>query len=246
MFDQMLESSPVKRGRRNPWAYFLSVVIQIFALGILILIPLLYTEALPKQEMLGWLVAPPPPPPPPPPPAAEPVKRVVRRVTMMDAGKLRAPTKIPKSVAIIKDEPIPQEDVGFGVVGGVPGGVPGGQAGGVLGGVLGGMPSPVAPPPRETPKRIRVSTGVQEAKLVRRIQPVYPPIAKQARIHGTVELEALIARDGTIQNLQVLNGHPLLAQSAVDAVRQWRYEPTLLNNEPVEVVTLINVVFRLN
>lgn len=243
----MLESSSRSRAQRNPWAYFLSLLVQSFLLGVLILIPLLYTEALPKQEMLGWLVAPPPPPPPPPPPAAkQPVKRVRRRVTLMKAGKLRAPTAIPKQVAIIKEEPMPEEDFAGGVVGGVPGGVPGGQMGGVLGGVLGGIRSAAPPPPPQTPKRIRVSSGVQEAKLVRRVQPVYPPIAKQARIQGVVQLEAVIAKDGTIQNLRVIQGHPLLVQAAVQAVQQWRYAPTLLNNEPVEVQTLINVVFKLN
>lgn len=246
MFDYMLESSPVKRGRRNPWAFMLSLVLQIFFITIMVLIPLLYTEALPKQEMLGWLVAPPPPPPPPPPPTQQPVKRIVRRVTLMEQGKLRAPRSIPKEVTIIKEEPMPSDMGAVGVVGGVPGGVPGGQMGGVLGGVLGGVSGPAPPPPPEPPKRIRVSTGVQEAKLIRRVQPRYPPIAKQARIQGTVQLEAVIAKDGTIQNLQVIQGHPLLAQAAIDAVSQWRYEPTLLNNEPVEVVTQVNVVFKLN
>lgn len=245
MFDYMLESSSARRRERNPWAFFLSTVVQIFLIGVVVLIPLLYTEALPKQAMMSWLVAPPPPPPPPPPPAeVQPVKRIIRRVTQMEAGKLRAPTKIPKKVAIIEEEPTPDAGV-FGVVGGVPGGVRGGQMGGVLGGVLGGVSGPVAPPP-PPPKRIRVSQGVQEAKVIRRVQPRFPPIAKQARIQGTVRLEAIIAKDGTIQNLQVLKGHPLLAQAAIDAVSQWRYEPTLLNNQPVEVVTLINVIFKLN
>jgi protein TonB len=242
MFDYMLESSLARRGKRNPWAYLLSLVVQSIVMGVMILIPLLYTEALPKQELLGFLVAPPPPPPPPPPPSAAPVK-VIRRVTQMEAGKLRAPKKIPKEIAIVKDEPIPEGMVG--VVGGVPGGVPGGQMGGVLGGVLGGVVAPPPPAP-EAPKRIRVSTGVQEAKLTNRVTPIYPPIAKQARIQGVVQLEAIIAEDGAIKNLRVVEGHPLLAQAALNAVSQWRYEPTLLNNEPVEVVTIINVVFKLN
>ena len=243
MFEYMLESSLVKRGKRNPWAYLLSLVVQIVVIGVMILIPLLYTEALPTHELLGFLVAPPPPPPPPPPAAAQPIQRIIRRVTQMEAGKLRAPKTIPKEIAIVKDEPIPEGMVG--VVGGVPGGVPGGQMGGVLGGVLGGLTGP-APPKPEAPKRIRVSTGVQEAKLTNRVTPVYPPIAKQARIQGVVQLEAIIAEDGSIQNLRVVEGHPLLAQSALNAVSQWHYEPTLLNNEPVQVVTIINVVFKLN
>ncbi|MGH9804522.1 MAG: energy transducer TonB [Candidatus Acidiferrales bacterium] len=244
MFDYMLESSPVKRARQSPWAYLISLTIQTLMIGVMILIPLLYTEALPQTMLSAILVAPPPPPPPPPPPAAvQPVKRI-KRVSLMEAGKLRAPREIPKEIAIIKDDPIPVDEGAFGVVGGVPGGVPGGQMSGVIGGVLGGIPSAAPPPP--TPTRIRVSTGVQEAKLIRKIQPNYPPIAKQARIQGTVQLEALISREGSIQNLRVLDGHPLLAQAAVEAVQQWRYEPTLLNNEPVEVVTIIHVIFKLN
>ncbi|MBI4466029.1 MAG: energy transducer TonB [Acidobacteria bacterium] len=241
MFDQLLESSTIQKKSRNPWAYGISLVVQTLMIGVMILIPLLYTEALPKQEMLSWLVAPPPPPPPPPPPAAEVVKRVVRKVSLMDAGKLRAPREIPREIAMIKEDPI-QDD--FGVVGGVPGGIPGGQLGGVIGGVLGGIPS-VAPPPQITPQRIRVSSGVQEAKILQKIEPVFPPIAKQARIQGTVRLEAIIAKDGSIQNLRVIEGHPLLVQAALQAVQQWRYQPTLLNNEPVEVVTFIDVIFRL-
>lgn len=241
MFDQLLESSTAQKKSRNPWAYGISLVVQTLMIGVMILIPLLYTEALPKQEMLSWLVAPPPPPPPPPPPAAEVVKRVVRKVSLMDAGKLRAPREIPREIAMIKEDPI-QDD--FGVVGGVPGGIPGGQIGGVIGGVLGGIPS-VAPPPQITPQRIRVSSGVQEAKILQKIEPVFPPIAKQARIQGTVRLEAIIAKDGSIQNLRVIEGHPLLVQAALQAVQQWRYQPTLLNNEPVEVVTFIDVIFRL-
>lgn len=244
MFEYMLESSPLKRKRRNPAAYAVSVGIQVTVLFVLILIPLLNPEALPKQDqMLGWLVAPPPPPPPPPPPAAAvPVKRI-KPVSLMDAGRLRAPSAIPKEIVELKDDM--GADTG-GVVGGVPGGVPGGQMGGVLGGVLGGIPSAVPPPPTPAaPKRVRVSSGVQEAKRINYVEPVFPPLAKQARISGTVQLEAIIARDGTIQNLRVVGGHPLLVQSAVQAVQQWRYEPTLLNNEPVEVVTQINVIFKL-
>jgi protein TonB len=75
---------------------------------------------------------------------------------------------------------------------------------------------------------------------------VYPPLARQARIQGTVRLQAIIAKDGTIQSLEVVSGHPLLVQSALDAVRQWRYQPTLLNGEPVEVSTTVDVIFTLS
>jgi protein TonB len=244
MFEALLESSPVKRKTRNPWAYFISLVVQTFFVGLLILIPLLYTEALPKQDMmLSWLAAPPPPPPPPPPPAAQPIRRAIKRVSQLDQGKLRAPREIPREIAIIKEDPI-EEDTG-GVVGGVPGGVPGGQMGGVLGGVLGGIPSAAPPPKPVAPQRIRISSGVQAAKKIHDVQPIYPPVARTARISGTVRLEAIIAKDGTIQNLRVVGqAHPLLIQAALQAVQQWRYEPTLLSGEPVEVETIIDVVFR--
>jgi protein TonB len=87
---------------------------------------------------------------------------------------------------------------------------------------------------------------VQAAKLVRQVTPVYPPLARQARISGIVRLEAVISRSGLIESLQVMSGHPLLTQAALDAVRQWVYQPTLLNNVPVEVLTQIDVNFKLS
>jgi protein TonB len=140
-----------------------------------------------------------------------------------------------------------------GVVGGVPGGVAGGQIGGVIGGIISSAPQvapPPPPPPVEkkvaAPKRIRVGGSVQKARLARRVQPQYPPLARQARIQGTVMLTAIIARDGSVQSLEVVSGHPLLVPSAMQAVKQWLYKPTLLNGEPVEVVTQIEVNFRLS
>jgi protein TonB len=208
------------------------------------LIPLIYTEALPKTMMATLLVAPPPPPPPPPPPIAH-IVHVKPQVHLMDAGKLVAPKVIPKDVKIIKEEEAPP-DMGAGMVGGVPGGVSGGSMGGVLGGVIGGAGTTAAPPPpKSSPKRITVGGNVQAAHLVNRVQPTYPPLARQTRISGTVKLHAIIGKDGTVQQLQVVSGHPLLVQSALDAVRQWRYQPTLLNGDPVEVDTEIDVIFSL-
>ncbi len=241
MFESMLESSVAKRKRQNPWAYLISISLQTVLLGALVLVGLIHTEALPESMQLTFLTAPPPPPPPPPPPAAKPVRRIIRkRVSQMQAGKLRAPKAIPKEIAVIEEEDM--QDVG-GVAFGVPGGVPGGQFGGVMGGVLGGIPSAAPPPPPQKP--IRVSSGVQAAKVIRKVNPTYPPIARQARIQGVVRLEAIIAKDGSIQNLRVIQGHPLLVQTALQAVRQWRYAPTLLNDQPVEVITYIDVIFKL-
>ncbi len=246
MFDDLVECSPIRKKTNAPWTVAVSTLIQVALLGILILIPLIYTEALPRTMLTTLLVAPPPPPPPPPPPAATPVKVVKPVARLMQAGKLTAPRAIPKEVNIIKEQDIPPDMGAAGVVGGVPGGIAGGQAGGVLGGIIGGsVGSNLPPPPKEAPKRVRVGGQVQAARLVNRPTPIYPALARQARIQGVVRLHAVIAKDGSVVELQVLSGHPLLVQAALDAVRQWKYQPTLLNGEPVEVDTTIDVNFVL-
>src|SRR5205823_8715357 len=244
MFDEMVVSSPHPTRTKKPMTVVLSAVFQLAFLGILILIPLIYTEALPKTTMATMLTAPPPPPPPPPPPAAVQVVKVRPQVHLMDAGKLMQPKVIPKDIKMIKEEAEPDTGV-VGAVGGVPGGVAGGPMGGVLGGVIGGIGSAAPPNPKPTGP-VRVGGNVQAARIVNRVQPVYPPLARQTRISGTVRLHAIISKDGTIQQLEVMSGHPLLQQAALDAVRQWRYQPTLLNGEPVEVDTTIDVIFSLN
>jgi protein TonB len=244
MFDELVESSPHRKRTHTPWTVVVSSVLQASLLGILILIPLIYTEALPKQMLTTFLVAPPPPAPPPPP--AAPVQRVVRPVVrIIQAGKMVAPTVIPKKVQMIKEEELPPDVSAVGVVGGVPGGIPGGQVGGVLGGIIGGVGSLPPPPPKAAPQRIRVGGNVVEGRRIRYVQPVYPPIARQAHISGTVVVHAIIAKDGSVQELQLMSGHPLLVQAAMDAIRQWRYQPYLLNGEPVEIDTTINVIFQL-
>jgi periplasmic protein TonB len=244
MFDDLVVSSANPKKTNKPWTVVLSAMIQAGLLGILILIPLIYTEALPKAMLTTFLVPPPPPPPPPPPAAAVPVKiKPVAR--LIHNGQMMAPTVIPKKVEMIKEEELPPDVGSVGVVGGVPGGVPGGQAGGVLGGIIGGTGSALPPPPKATPSRIRVGGNVAAAKLIRQVTPVYPTIAKTAHISGTVTLHAIISKDGSIEQLEYVSGPPLLMRNAMDAVRQWRYNPTLLNGEPVEVDTTISVVFTL-
>ena len=245
MFDELVESTPTPKRTNKPWTVVVSAIFQAGLLGILILIPLIYTEALPKQMLTTFLVAPAPPPPPPPP--AAPVTKVVKPIArIIQAGKMMAPAVIPKKVQIIKEEELPPDVGAVGVVGGVPGGVPGGQAGGVLGGIIGGVSSNLPPPPKAaTPQRIRVGGNVQQARMIHMVQPVYPTIAKQAHIQGTVVLHAIIAKGGPVQELQLLGGPPLLVRAAMDAVKQWRYQPTMLNGEPVEVDTTISVIFSL-
>ena len=237
--DSLIESGgklKTSRGRTTTFSFVLEAII----IGVMVLIPLIFTEALPKAQLMMSLVAPPPPPPPPPPPAAV---RVVKQVqTDIVNGQLRTPTKIPKKVEIIKEEEAPPPSMG--VVGGVPGGVPGGQMNGVIGGIISN--APMAVPKVATPQRVRVSAGVTQGMVLHKVQPSYPPLARTARVQGSVILAAVIGKDGTIQNLHVISGHPLLTQAALDAVRQWRYRPYILNGEPVEVDTQVTVNFTLS
>lgn len=243
MFEDSLIESGGKLKTKRGWTSIVSFALQFMIIGVMVLIPLIFTEALPKTVTLGFLVAPPPPPPPPP-PAAAPVKIVKVIQTDIVNGQLRTPTKIPQKVQMIKEEEAPPPVMASaGVVGGVPGGVPGGSMGGVMGSIL--SSTPVAVPKIATPQRVRVSAGVTQGLLVKRVQPAYPPLARQARIQGTVVLQAQISKAGDIENLQLISGHPMLAPAAIEAVKQWKYRPYLLNGEPVEVETQVQVNFTL-
>jgi len=250
MFEQSLLDSGMGVRTKTRYTVFVSFFIQCIIVGVAILIPLIYTNTLPAYQLMSYLVAPPPPPPPPPPPVA--VVKVAKVVPKeFDAGKLLQPKAIPKNIAIIKEDDMPPAAIA-GVVGGVPGGIPGGTPGGVIGGIISStMVAPPPPPKVEVPKaaapqRIRVGGNVQKANLIHQPKPIYPPLARQARISGTVKLNAIISKEGTIEELTVISGHPLLIPSALDAVKQWRYKPTLLNGEPVAVITQVDVNFTLS
>jgi periplasmic protein TonB len=241
MFEDSLLEYGGRLKTRKPVTVFISFVVQIVIVGILVLIPLIYTEVLPRRQMMTFLMAPPPPPPPPPPPAPAVKVRIIPKVVQAPQEMVQ-PKAIPKQVAIIKEDPLPPPGPVGGVVGGIEGGLAGGAAGGILGGLIAAAPPPPPPPPQE---RIRVGGQVQSARLVNQTRPTYPPLARQARIQGTVRLEAVINKDGAIEELKVVSGHPLLIQSALDAVKQWRYQPTMLNGVAVEVITTIDVNFTL-
>ena len=241
--DSLLGETGLERKRKRATTTF-SFIIQCFLLAIMALIPLMFTEALPRAQLLTFLVAPPPPPPPPPP--AAPTVKVVRETDILNSGALRTPTRIPQKIEMIKEEDTPPPSATGGVVGGIPGGVPGGQLGGVIGGIIGSTSSIAAVPKLEPVKRIRVSQGVTQGLLVHRVEPLYPKIALAARITGVVQLRAIIGKDGNIRELQALSGPPLLIPSAIDAVKQWHYRPYLLNGEAVEVETNVTVTFTLS
>jgi protein TonB len=242
MFEDSLIESGGRLHTKRGLTTGISFLFELMLIGVMVLIPLLFTDALPKTQLLTLIVAPPPPPPPPPPPSAAAVRVVKQIQTDIINGQLRTPTKIPQKVEMIREDEAPP--VMAGVVGGVPGGVPGGQMGGVIGGII--SSTTVAVPKVATPQRVRVSQGVTQGMVIRRVQPTYPPLARQARIQGSVVLQAEISKEGSIENLRLISGHPMLAPAAIEAVKQWRYKPYFLNGEPVPVETQITVNFSLS
>ncbi|MGE5056545.1 MAG: energy transducer TonB [Acidobacteriota bacterium] len=238
------------QSKRKAVATTTSFIVNCLAICMMLLVPLMFTEELPKGQLLTMLIAPPPPPPPPP-PAAEAVRKIVKQIQtdMLNTGQLRTPTRIPQKVQLIKEEeaPPPMAATG-GVVGGVPGGIPGGQLGGVIGGIVNATSNLSAVPKFAPvqPQRVRISQGVTKGLLIRRVEPSYPTLARAARVQGEVVLSAIISVTGEIENLQLVSGHPMLVPSALAAVKQWRYKPYLLNGQPTEVETTITVIFTLS
>lgn len=238
MFEDSLVESAGRIKTNQRWTTSLSFLVQALIIGVLVLIPLILTEGLPTRMLMAAIVAPPPPPPPPPPPA--PQIQHVQRVSEIVDGSLRAPTKIPKKIEMIKEDEAPPPSAG--VVGGVVGGVPGGSAGGVLGSLIGST----APPPKvATPQKLRISSGVALGLKTSGSDPVYPQMAKIAHVQGDVVLQATISKNGAIENLRAVSGHPILIQAAMEAVKDWKYKPYFLNGDPVEVETTITVKFHM-
>ncbi len=252
----MFEQSFVGTGKtRRPWTVVLAFAGQLLVIGALLAVPLFFIQSFPVTQLADSILlapAPPPPPPPPPPPAQVHMAKVVHTTPrQFNMSQLIAPKTVPKQIAAINDiHELPPPSEVAGVVGGVPGGVPGG----VLGGVIGAMPSaaPLPPPPKAeppkaaTPTRVRMGGNVQAAKLIHEVQPYYPVLARDARIGGTVRLQAIISKDGKVEDLKLVSGQPLLVQAAMNAVKQWRYKPTYLNGTPVEVLTEVDVNFHLS
>lgn len=248
--EAMLENSPT-RPRRRTRDLMISSAVHAILLATLVLLPLYFSEAIDLHQFNKTLLVPPPPPPPPPPPAAVAVARAAAPVKTVLAipGKLIAPRAIPSRVAQLGGEAGAADAAPEIASGGMPGGVPGGQPGGVLGGVLGGTPPPAAPPaPAETaPKRpIRVGGEVKPPRLVLRTEPVYPPLARQARIAGAVLIDAVIDAEGNVVQMRVLSGHPALIPAALEALRHWKYEPTIVGGHPVPVQLEVTITFRLS
>lgn len=243
MFEQSLLDVAARNGRR-PWTLAVSTAAQCGLVGLMIVVPMLFTEAGPRL-MQRVTIGPPLGEPSPPSPSSGSSHRTAPQSEFVD-GRLLAPGPLPDSIYTPAEQEFAiSESIGPGVRG-LPEGLGGKYAGGT--GTL--MPTVEAPPqpkpkPPQAVQQIRVTT-MEPAMVISRPQLVYPQLAKAARIQGVVRLEAIISKAGTIERLQVLSGHPTLIQAALDAVSQWRYRPTILNGEPVEVVTTIDVHFTLS
>jgi protein TonB len=244
----MFELISEKR-RRSPHGDTLPIVIStathLLVLSLLVIAPLLYvTERLPEVPAMMAFVAPAPPPPPPPPPPPAPARTSAAARPAATAGTFAAPVEVPTRIE-------PEAGIDHGAEGGVPGGVEGGVPGGVTGGIIGGLPSDIPPPPPPVvppaPRLpVRIGGGIQTPALLHRVAPVYPDLAVRAHVEGVVILEAIVDRDGHIEDVRVLRSMPLLNAAALAAVRQWRYSPLLLNGKPERFVLTVTVSFRLS
>jgi len=222
------------------WTTLISFALQAGAVGCLLLLPLFYTEGLPRLAMLAPLLAPAPLPAAPPTP--RPNSPAAPQSNLM-GDRLVTPAQIPPTVAMLTDTELPPPMIDPSAAGVRHGTGDPNARGTVLNSVLG---SDLAlPPPPAVVHHPRVSR-MMEGNLVHRVQPDYPLLARQVRVQGKVVLRAMISREGAIENLQVLSGHSMLIPAAVDAVRQWRYRPYVLNGEPVEVETEVTVNFILS
>ncbi len=234
MFESSLMESDNRIKAKSRWS-LLAFVVNGGALLALIIWPLLHPEALPTQMMATLMVAPSPPPPP-----SAPIPRVqIKSETL--SNEFRAPSRIPTKIKSANEAAAPTLMLGVQGMESLSSGMPGGI--GAIIDTVGTGPAVVVK--REVPKKLSISSGVMVGNLLEKTMPQYPVIAREARIQGTVVLQATISQNGLIQNLRVISGPPLLQQAAINAVRSWRYKPYLLNGEPVEVETTINVVFNL-
>lgn len=248
LIDSDPEAARIERTRRRR-SMMLSSLIQAALLTAAIVVPLFASQAIPGSRNEPRL------------PAPKGIRIVDARPPGAESAPPRGPRRPPdgfvQPIDIPKDIPPTGRDRGAGEHHEA---LPPGQTGcaictpdgvqlppDMFGRTTPVMPAPKAPETDSRPRGpVRVSPPVQEAKLIHRVKPAYPPLALQIRKEGRVELHAIIATDGTMRELKVITGDTLFIQSALDAVQQWRYQPTLLGSEPVEVQTRITVIFVLN
>jgi len=234
----MTESTSIRRGRSATLA--VSIVLHAILIVAVVLVPLLYYDSLPAPDeavraffVTPAVAAPPPPPPPPPAAGVRPAPRTPPAPHPEEPAKFVAPLETPAEIK-------PEEGLALGVEGGVPGGVEGGVPGGVVGGIVGGLPQEAPPPP----KAVRVGGQIKTPKLLKKVDPVYPDLAKQARAGALIILEATVDASGRVQDVTLLRSSPLFDQAAVDAVKQWSYRPLLLNGVPTPFIVTVTLNFH--
>lgn len=259
IFRELPATFPEKDKYRKP-SIISSLLFHGLLIIIVIIVPMVIRETISEEQLLITLVSPLPPPPGPPVAlpapqavAAAPQPKPVKPEAETSTPVLITPTEVPKDIARIVDEPMVPSTA---VVGGVPGGLPGGAVGGVLGGMLSSRadlpvaPSPPPAPPSTPPSvaaapavPVRIGGSFKEPRLLKAVPPVYPMLAAKARVTGRVVLEATLTAEGTVEEIHVISGHLLLIQPAIDAVKQWQYEPTTLNGVPIPVILTVKVNF---
>jgi protein TonB len=238
--DSMLETSWTQRARRS-WTTLTSFGLQMLIVSLLLLLPVLKTVGLPAARTVSTPISLGRVSPEPAPSPRTGGPSVV--LTSIPTLRFMQPSQIPPLIRMDGEEPAAPAPGGPG--GGVVGtGLPSGTGDGLITSLIGGM-RPVLPTRPPTIARAIRTSSMLEGNLIRRVEPVYPPLARSARIQGSVVLVALISKAGTIENLRAVAGHPMLVPAAVNAVSQWRYRPYILNSEPIEVETQITVNFSL-
>lgn len=252
MFKDLVESS-CGRSSRSKTSLVVSFGFHAVFVVILLLIPLLHYQTFPAQILTYLPDYPPPdpPPPPPPPPPTQPAETVSPPQELrLPESHFVAPEVIPETLPPPMDD-IPDVTSFTSNVQGVPGGFSGGQPGEVNGwvaGIVGNLPTadpPPPPPPAQMKQPVRQGGEVFASKLIRRVAPVYPELARRARIQGRVLLQVNVDETGNVTEVRIVSGKPLLVKAAEEAVKQWKYSPTLLNGEPVPVIATVTVNFVL-
>jgi len=234
MFQDVVDPS-VKVGDRSFRSLPVSVLLHGAGALVIAVVALTAGDVIPTPPVMLAFVAPvapapAPPPPPPPPVASRPPQDLV------PPNPAAAPVAAPSE---IRPESGIEPTSAVGVAGGVDGGIPGGVVG------LNALPEAPPPPPPPPQEPVRVGGNIKAPVKIKDIAPIYPTIAARARIHGVVIVEATIGADGKVKDARILRSIPLLDQSALDAVRQWEYIPTLVNGVPCAVVMVVTVTFQL-
>jgi protein TonB len=247
MFEYIKQNDPMNFMARLT-SLLASIVAHAAIITVMVVVPLIFCNAMQPQELLTFLIAPPSLPEALTPPVPQTGGGEKPRTIIVKGGFDLEPKGIPKGYSF--DEPqapldanIDGSGLGVGPMTGIP-------TQGLAGGFditqhISKVPIVLPPPPiPHPPAPMPVISAHQAAKLIHKINPIYPEIARLAHVIGTVILQAVIDEEGNVSQLKVLSGHPLLAPAAEEAVRQWKYSPTILNGEPVPVIATVTVTFK--